>query len=412
MERNRLWMAGAAALGLTFGCEVSAGSPIEDGGLPDGTVGDAGMMTDAATPDGGGPTCEPSRLLFTATENYVQVDLILFDPAAPDEPASGISLADESDAIVGRLGCEPIVLRREREGESGGTIQVQSSEDPLTTLRALDLKPTPATYVNPQAVVRIRPEKAYVVPRELNVIQIVNPTRQGTAAVIGSVDLSGFVQDDDADGLVEPTDAIRIGDRVYVALSNQYFNQAFQVQFTRSILAVIDVNTDALVDMDSETAGVQGIALQGNNPSRGLLHDSVGNRLLLGMGGAYAALDGGLEAIDLATGLSQGYLLRESDVGELGGMIAVSDRRAYLWLSPEYGANPVPGALRSLDLSTFEFGDRFFQGAGGAVLLGDHLYAWSGTTLARFIAATGQEDTNGYPVEIGDKALQSGVAVP
>jgi hypothetical protein len=160
---------------------------------------------------------------------------------------------------------------------------------------------------NPGDIVFVSPTKAYVPCYERPEALIVDPS---TGAITGQVSLAGLA---DADGIPEMDRAIRLGDRVFVSLQ-RLSRPSFQ-PLEASVVAVIDTRTDALVDADPGTPGVQGIVLAGRNPFTGFAYDPVSKRLLLGCTGSYHALDGGLEWIDPAGLASDGFAVTGAALG-------------------------------------------------------------------------------------------------
>src|SRR5262249_6557593 len=82
-----------------------------------------------------------------------------------------------------------------------------------------------------------------------------------------------------------------------------------------SSVAVIDTQTDALVDTDPIAPGVQAITLTGKNPVTSFEFDPASGRLLIGCVGAFGALDGGIEWINPGSLRSEGYAITETALG-------------------------------------------------------------------------------------------------
>jgi hypothetical protein len=144
---------------------------------------------------------------------------------------------------------------------------------------------------NPQDIVVVSPTRAYVSCLGLASLLIVDPA---AGTVVGSIPLAPFA---DADGVPEAARMTRAGGHLFVALQRL-------VNFApadTSIVAVVDLAADTLLDVDPRRPGVQGIPLVGRNPVTTFDYDPFGDRLLVGCAGAYGALDGGIEAIPLCT---------------------------------------------------------------------------------------------------------------
>jgi len=106
-------------------------------------------------------------------------------------------------------------------------------------------------------------------------------------------------------------------------------------------LAVVDIATDQLVDVDPIEPGIQAIALQGTFPKykMKLLRDQ--RRLYLSASGAYFD-DGGLEQVDLDALASLGLVIAEADgntAADLGSFTLVAPDRGFLVSSTDFVAS-------------------------------------------------------------------------
>jgi len=144
---------------------------------------------------------------------------------------------------------------------------------------------------NPQDIAFAAPDKIYVSRFESNTMWIMNPQ---TGLQTGSVDLSSLA---DSDGLCEMQYLFITGDHLFVALQRLDRNNFWGPAGT-SYLAVIDVNTDTMVDTDPLTPGVQPIALSNADPFSEIQLNPWTGRLYVAGVGFYGLLDGGVEEID------------------------------------------------------------------------------------------------------------------
>jgi len=173
---------------------------------------------------------------------------------------------------------------------------------------------------NPQDILVLGPDKAYVTLHERDYILVVEP-RTGTE--LGRIDLSLFA---DADGLPEAATMARVGNRVFVGIQ-RLDRTAYWEPAGDSYLAVIDAETDALIDADPTAAGVQGVRLAATNP--GALQ-AVGSLVIVQAVGSYMALDGGIEVVDASTLASRGLLVTEEQLGgQCDGLAMASPTRGY-----------------------------------------------------------------------------------
>jgi hypothetical protein len=206
---------------------------------------------------------------------------------------------------------------------------------------------------NPQEIEFISAEKAYVSLNETDYVLIVNPQ---DGSELGRIDLSGFA---DADGLPEPAQMALVGDRLFVGIQrldrDNYWNPAGE-----SYLAVIDTQTDELIDADPATDGVQGIELASTNPGDILV---LGDQLVIAEVGGYVELEGGIEVIDANSFVSQGLVVTEAALGgQIGEIAMVSATRGYATASawPTYDILP-------FDLSSGEVGEKLSGNSGGYI---------------------------------------------
>jgi hypothetical protein len=191
--------------------------------------------------------------------------------------------------ILGRFGCD--------------FVQVV---DPVTLATVRQF--TTGAGTNPQDIVVVAPNKAYVTLYERDEILIVNPQ---TGMHTGVIDLGVFA---DADGLPEAAGLAQVGDRVFVALQRLDRPGGF-VATNPSFLAVLDATNDGIVDVDPVAPGLQAIVLTGRNPFADLSVDPVRGKLVVGEAGVFGALDGGVEFVDPVTLTAEGFFVTEAELG-------------------------------------------------------------------------------------------------
>lgn len=359
----------------------------------------------------GSNVCEQGSFLVT-TSDYVEAIVGVAD----EDNAAGVRMSAlaQADSVADYIGCTPVILER-----ATGQLLIQSASDPLTTERTIDLNEAGASFLyatNPLDVLSVSDEKAYVIVGSRNEVIIIDPGASGSSAVLGTIDLSTFVDPGDGDGNVDAVSALLVGDHLYVGLARQYFDLNWQVHFTSSVIAVIDTIDDTLVDVDPTTAGVQGIATTGNNPSRGLWHDATSNTLWVASGGDFYAHDGGLEAIDLSTNSSSGIVLSEGDLGaEIIRFEAVGADRLLLLVDPDV-ATEGTSALLAYD-ATADVVDinPIAMNIDGMKLSNDTLFTFSrasGQGVRRYDPATGADLFQSDPDLVFGNLPMYSLAVP
>lgn len=200
-------------------------------------------------------------------------------------------------------------------------------QDNVLVLDHRDLK-TPLTQYstgngsNPHDMAFVSEEKAYISRYGQTQLLIVNPV---TGDLLGEVELSVFA---DADGLPEVSQLALYGNHLFAACQRLDRDNGW-VPTDVSVIAVVDVLTDQVVDVDANTAGVQGIVMASKNPAGAVLR---GNKWFLSAVNTFDDLtDGGIEVIDLANLRSDGVVLGEMALGgNLSSMAMVSDDEGYV----------------------------------------------------------------------------------
>ncbi|MCZ6632392.1 MAG: hypothetical protein O7G87_03240 [bacterium] len=186
---------------------------------------------------------------------------------------------------------------------------------------------------NPQAIAFVSDSKAYVTRYESTHLLMVNPS---TGDSLGSVDLSGFA---DSDGIPEMSQMAIWQEQLYVLCQRLDRNNGF-APTDRSEVAVVDVNTDALKDMNANEAGVQGIVLALKNPTDAF---QVQGKFYLSCVGSFTEFeDGGIEVLNLAENTSEGVVVGGTELGGNPGALAVgANQKGYAVVSDATFANTV-----------------------------------------------------------------------
>jgi len=180
---------------------------------------------------------------------------------------------------------------------------------------------------NPQDICFVSPTKAYVTRYELTDLLIVNPA---TGSSPGVISLAAFA---DADGVPEMARMVRVERYLFVAIQRLDRNNFFSPTDS-SLVAVIDTDTDTVVDCDPVAPGVQAIHLTARNPVSAFEFDRLTSRLLIGCVGFFGALDGGIEWIDPVNRVSLGLAVTEATLGgDLGDIVWGSAARSHAIVS-------------------------------------------------------------------------------
>lgn len=219
---------------------------------------------------------------------------------------------------------------------------------------------------NPHDIVFVSEKKAYVSRNNLNRLLIVNPI---TGDSLGTVDLFTFA---DADGLPEASQMAIYNNRLFVVCQRLDQKGSFgPTDF--SVIAVVDVATNQLVDVNTTTAGIQGIVMAGKNPTGAALQ---GNKWILSTVNTFGSLtDGGIEVINLDSLKTEGIVINETTIGgNLNALAMKSSSEGYIVLSDANFANVV----KPFNLTTKTIASALSNISGGYIpalsVFGNRLY--------------------------------------
>lgn len=289
-------------------------------------------VVDAAVPaDAPMSSCPLTRALVT-TSDFSAGGYALGALATPALMAAG-GMAPDQDHVPVQSGCVVYNLLRGND-----ILAVLDSANLPAIARRIPLRgqiPDAGGgpyQVNPYDVLTVSPTKAYVVQFALAHVAVVNPTVDGASALTARIDLGPVRHplDMDPSGAPEATRIVRVGDRALVALQNL---SAF-APIANGTLAVINTATDALVDLDAMTPGVQGVTLSAQNPSAMTLTPS-GARVVVASVGVQAfappqVLDGAVEALDAMSLRPTGMRVTEAAFGgDLGDVVMLDEDRGW-----------------------------------------------------------------------------------
>jgi len=171
--------------------------------------------------------------------------------------------------------------------------------------------------------------RAYVTAEGQKGLWRVDPT---TGAAAQATDLSVFA---DADGFPDLGMVAIDGDRLIVQVRRLNADEPWAFA-APAMLAVIDLNTEQIIDVDPLRPGVQAIELEGTPPKHRM--QIVGRRLFVSATGGFFD-PGGLEMVNLDTLASEGLIVEESSgrVGaDLGPFVMVTPERGYLSFSMDW----------------------------------------------------------------------------
>lgn len=212
---------------------------------------------------------------------------------------------------------------------------------------------------NPHDMAFVSESKAYISRYGHTQLLVVNPV---TGDSLGAVDLSSFA---DSDGFPEMSQLALYNNRLFVVCQRLDQNNGF-VPTDFSVIVVVDVTTDQIVDVDASTVGDQGIVMTGKNPS-GV--SQQGNRWVVATVNTFGDLtDGGIEVINLANLKSEGIVIGETALGgNLNSLAMSSYNKGYVVVSDANFSNLVVGfdlATRSVSANLSDISGGFIPSLG------------------------------------------------
>lgn len=241
--------------------------------------------------------------------------------------------------------------------------------------------------------------RAYVTAYNGTDLLIVDPS-QGIQ--VGQIDLSALA---DGDGVPEMDRLLLVGDRLFVTIQ-RIDRTGNWGPVGPSYLAVVDVTTNALIDVDASSAGIQPLVLTGTNPFSDIVIDPTTGGLCVANVGDWGILDGGVEMVDPLALKTDGFVFSEGSAGgDITDVVLVSVDRGYAIITdanfenalvsfnPQSGAKTAtvyaPGAfvLQDAELSP-----------AGTLFLTDRTPTQPGIRI--FDAVTGTELT-ADPIDVG-----------
>jgi len=245
------------------------------------------------------PSSRASDVVFVTTTDYITGNSSAIRPGPPLTVDCNVRPL-HSDAVARYF--EPYIYVVNRKG--GDNIQILDPGNDFATVRQFSV----GAGSDPHDILVLSPTKAYVTRYDTNVIWIVNPS---LGVQTGSIDLSALA---DADGLAEIDMMCRVGNRAFVTVQ-RLDRENYWGPVGTSYVTVVDTQTDALVDVDPETAGVQPIGLTRTNPYSDIQLDPYTGRLYLSCAGFWGLRDGGIEEIDPVGLHSDSLIFTETAAG-------------------------------------------------------------------------------------------------
>jgi hypothetical protein len=192
----------------------------------------------------------------------------------------------------------------------------------------------------PIDIAPVNTRTAYVTRANAKSLLKLNLRTGETAEAVDFTRLAG------ADGIPDFGTMVRQGKRLFVQL-RRLSDEGFEPP---AAVAVVDTETDEIIDADRFTPGPQAIALQGTSPKHDMQLVRRKHMLIVNASGGFFD-EGGIERIDLETLSSQGLVIREADDetgADLGAVLLTCRSSGFLTYSTDL--------LLSSHLHRFSFG--------------------------------------------------------
>jgi len=222
-----------------------------------------------------------------------------------------------SDSIIRKKGKYIFVIAR----YNGDNVIVLKKNDLANPVKQYSF--TDGT--NPQDMVFKNKKTAYVSGLGTNDLLVINPLNGKTRK---KIDLSDFA---DSDGTVEAASMVIVQNRLFVVLQRL---DGFSIS-NDSMIVVINIKKNKIIDTDSGTSGTQSITLSGRNPNS-MVYCKKSKRIYVSDTGTYDTGDnyGGIEVVNPKTLESEGIVVTDETLGGTPGSIAVeSAKRGFVVIS-------------------------------------------------------------------------------
>lgn len=282
---------------------------------------------------GGGRVVAALAALLAGAPWPASADRVAVAWDRPPATASSLRALDTAEPWVWRtpvLAVEPGGVVRVAEGR---VWHVSSSGDRISAI-APDSWTLERTYPlapgsEPRDVAVVGPDRAYVTRRSATHLARLD---LASGALVDAVDLGPFA---DADGIPDMNTMAEHEGRLFVQLQRR--DDLAGGFAPPPLLAVVDLVTEQLIDVDPATPGVQAIELQGTAPKFKMQVVPETRRLFVGASGGFFDA-GGIEMIDLDALQSLGLVVAERSglVGaDLGAFVMVTPDEGYLVFSTD-----------------------------------------------------------------------------
>jgi hypothetical protein len=255
----------------------------------------------------------PDETIFVVTGSFGSGGALVSMQRQSPWDAVTVAELDSSSAAVQTFSGEIYVVEPE-------TDLVRVFDGAGTEIRSFSV----GAGTSPRDILGVARNRAYVTRSHSTHLYRLDP-QTGVGSDV--VDLSVFA---DADGVPDMERMATDGSRLFIQLRRLQEVPRLTGGDTNGAIAVVDLETESLIDADPETPGVNAIELVGPAPRLRMHIDTGGGYLLVSAtDGDHLSLNGGVEYIDLPTLASQGFVLAEIELAALGGFVITNPTGGY-----------------------------------------------------------------------------------
>ena len=184
---------------------------------------------------------------------------------------------------------------------------------------------------NPRDILGVTRTRAYVTRAGSTHLYRVDP-QTGVGSDV--IDLGVFA---DADGNPDMERMATDGSRLFIQLRRLGPPPVGVPRETNGAIAVVDLASESLIDVDPSTPEIDAIELAGPAPRLRMHVDGDGEFLLVSAtDGDHLSLGGGVEFVDLQTLASDGLLPAEAELAALGGFVMTGESEGYFLFHTDF----------------------------------------------------------------------------
>ncbi|MHC5003612.1 MAG: YncE family protein [Planctomycetota bacterium] len=273
----------------------------------------AGAVLIAASADafqpGGSVSPPPAAKIFLTTSPFLGDSALVAMERASPWLAVTVAPLDSADAVVQTFGGLIYVVEPE-------TDRVRVFDGAGSEIRSF----TVGAGTAPRDILGLARNRAYVTRAGSTHLYRVDPQTGAGSDVVDLGVLAG------PDGIPDMERMATDGSRLFVQLRR--FEDG--VPTSDGAVAVVDLETESLIDANPATPEIDAIELLGPAPRFRMHVDVAGGYMLVSAtDGHHLNVNGGIEQVDLGTLTSNGFVLAEAELAALGGFVMTGPGAGY-----------------------------------------------------------------------------------